>query len=161
MKYLKILILIFATQLSACQGNVEIKPRNECQNKINHLTQMIKNHEVGAVEIRSIPSSYLLPFKVKPELIDRSFEYEIVINHLVSSYYEREVLQSISSISVTPAQSMGDLRWSASFFDDHQHHIVTIYLDSSGREGGVDSQAVSLQGDFGRWLDLKFSSILK
>ncbi len=59
------------------------------------------------------------------------------------------------------ASEIGDLRWGVIFFDSAGQRVVSLYFDASGRQGVMDSEAVSFSRQMVNWMEENFANALK
>lgn len=161
MKELATLTLCLFTVTFVCDAQqVPMLPGNT-QGRIDAIVRALQAGEIVRVEILQIPPGVETRAAVTPGMLERIYHYKLIIRDLRGGAYERNLLDAVSSISVTPSEDKADLRWGIIFYDASERRMGALYCDASGRLGEVDSVSVSLRGDLREWLDSSFSGAFK
>jgi hypothetical protein len=160
----KVALVFLFSLLMVSIGHPQGAPVNALgpvQSRIDALVRSLRANEIARVEILQIPPRILTRTRVSPEMLERSFHYKLTIRDVRGGAYSSDLLATVASVTVRPAAEMGDLRWGVLFYDAAEKRVASIYFDSSGRRGAVDSQSVSFDGDLSKWLDTNFSKAFK
>jgi hypothetical protein len=151
--YIVILVIPFFVNTFA-QGN---EMSRNVQSRISILADRLAQGEIEEVDILQISPQILTRTRITAQMLLEQFHYKFIIRDIRNSPYQKEMIESIKSISIAQSMSMSDIRWGVIFYGVDGHPIESFYFDKSGTKGEVEGVPVVFTGSFFLWLNKNFS----
>lgn len=163
MKARMIYVLLIGLQVffaSSAQGS-EMGGNEKKQSLMDAIASMLVNRDIGRVEILQIPPNVLTRARITPEMLERQFDYKLIIRDMRGGEYREELAEAVKSTSIEPQSEVPDLRWGMIFYDPNGNRVGAIYFDKWGKNGVVGDIPVSFKGDLFKWLNKSFGKCFR
>ena len=129
--------------------------------QLNVIVDSVRAGKVRRVEILQIPPELYTNVAITPDVLERNYYYKLTIRDIQRTSYEGGMATALASVSASAGGEMPDLRWGIIFFDEVDKRIGSLYFDSAGTRGAIDSMPVAFSGDLARWLRQNFQDVFK
>lgn len=132
--------------LVAC-STVHSQPSNDTPSSYGITPEAIER-----IEILYYPERILTRTKLTPEMLERLYKYRLEIRDFPASLQREQLVPALRSASFSPLAGRSyDLRTAILLFDKNDKRILSLYFDSSGKNGVVNHESVSTDDGVYRW----------
>ena len=131
--------------LVACTSHSQ--PRNDSSSKYGIIPKAVER-----VEILYYPERILTRAALTPEMLERQYKYKVELRDFPASLQREQLVPMLRVASFSPSPSRSyDLRTAVLLFDESGKRMLSLYFDSSGRNGVVNRESVSTNDVVYRW----------
>lgn len=152
--------LLLGVPVSVAQ-DAAVSPATATLHKLSSVVGSVRAGKVRRVEILQVPPGLYTNVAITPDMLERDYYYKLTIRDIRRTIYEGGIVTAVASVSASVGGEMPDLRWGVIFFDEADKRIGSLYFDSGGTHGAIDSVPVAFGGDLAKWLRQNFQDVLK
>lgn len=154
---LMLCIVLLSALTNGCAKGGQPEEKSQAQLQVDTLIAKLANFDIGMVEILQIPPEVETPWAVSPDMLEKQFQYKLIIRNIRVGAGRDKLLEAMKSVSVVPQSRMPDIRWGLIFYDASEKRVGAVYLNQFGDSGVVGDIPVSFKGKLFKWLDGNFS----
>jgi len=90
-------------------------------------------------------------------MLEEQYRYKLTIRDLRGDALAETLGRAVRSLSVERTSTDPEVRWGAVFYTPGGDRTAAIFLDVTGTRGFIGSTAVTIRGDFFKWLKDSFA----
>lgn len=137
---MKLLVVCLVVSLSSCRLSPSV------EGKTGEVLSLLHSYDIQRLEIIYLPVEILTRSALTPEMLEKGWQYKIIISHFVGTPVEKTLGRAIEASTFDHADRKGDMRWGCIFYSSQDTRVLSIYFDGSGCVGVINGEAVLSNG---------------